>query len=214
MVNAAYLIAYLMKRNKIESASASSEMPIAIQERIESGRRRRRCNSCSPSRRYPRPTPSFQPAIHWHSSSFVFSRSLWVSVSFFMALRWWNGLTREVSDERRNANRDGESTHRVRRAGGVGPRATSSFAPANLFGGGDCDLRLEHPESPLDGDIEIHAAPRGKRTQRIHLLSSGERVGDGSRRGGVAKLDERRLPLDGLARGELLLQVRVDSKAP
>ncbi|MFN2604147.1 MAG: chromosome segregation protein SMC [Gemmatimonadaceae bacterium] len=45
-----------------------------------------------------------------------------------------------------------------------------------LFGGGECDLRLENPESPLEGDIEIHAAPRGKRTQRIHLLSSGERA--------------------------------------
>ena len=45
-----------------------------------------------------------------------------------------------------------------------------------LFGGGECDLRLENPDSPLDGDIEIHAAPRGKRTQRIHLLSSGERA--------------------------------------
>ena len=45
-----------------------------------------------------------------------------------------------------------------------------------LFGGGECDLRLENPESPLEGDIEIHASPRGKRTQRIHLLSSGERA--------------------------------------
>ncbi len=45
-----------------------------------------------------------------------------------------------------------------------------------LFGGGECDLRLEHPEAPLDCDIEIHASPRGKRTQRIHLLSSGERA--------------------------------------
>jgi chromosome segregation protein len=45
-----------------------------------------------------------------------------------------------------------------------------------LFGGGECDLRLENPDSPLEGDIEIHAAPRGKRTQRIHLLSSGERA--------------------------------------
>ncbi len=45
-----------------------------------------------------------------------------------------------------------------------------------LFGGGDCDLRLENPETPLEGDIEIHASPRGKRTQRIHLLSSGERA--------------------------------------
>ena len=45
-----------------------------------------------------------------------------------------------------------------------------------LFGGGECDLRLENPEAPLEGDIEIHASPRGKRTQRIHLLSSGERA--------------------------------------
>ena len=45
-----------------------------------------------------------------------------------------------------------------------------------LFGGGECDLRLENPEAPLECDIEIHASPRGKRTQRIHLLSSGERA--------------------------------------
>ncbi|MDO8500716.1 MAG: chromosome segregation protein SMC [Gemmatimonadaceae bacterium] len=45
-----------------------------------------------------------------------------------------------------------------------------------LFDGGECDLRLENAESPLEGDIEIHAAPRGKKTQRIHLLSSGERA--------------------------------------
>jgi chromosome segregation protein len=45
-----------------------------------------------------------------------------------------------------------------------------------LFGGGECDLKLENPETPLDCDIEIHASPRGKRTQRIHLLSSGERA--------------------------------------
>jgi chromosome segregation protein len=45
-----------------------------------------------------------------------------------------------------------------------------------LFGGGDCELRLEDPDRPLECDIEIHASPRGKRTQRIHLLSSGERA--------------------------------------
>ena len=45
-----------------------------------------------------------------------------------------------------------------------------------LFGGGECDLRLENPDKPLDCDIEIHASPRGKRTQRINLLSSGERA--------------------------------------
>jgi len=46
----------------------------------------------------------------------------------------------------------------------------------SLFGGGECDLRLENPDAPLDCDIEIHASPRGQRTQRIHLLSSGERA--------------------------------------
>jgi chromosome segregation protein len=45
-----------------------------------------------------------------------------------------------------------------------------------LFGGGDCDVRLENPDAPLECDIEIHASPRGKRTQRINLLSSGERA--------------------------------------
>ena len=45
-----------------------------------------------------------------------------------------------------------------------------------LCGGGECDLRLENPDAPLDCDIEIHASPRGKKTQRIHLLSSGERA--------------------------------------
>ena len=45
-----------------------------------------------------------------------------------------------------------------------------------LFGGGECDVRLADPDAPLDCDIEIHASPRGKKTQRIHLLSSGERA--------------------------------------
>jgi chromosome segregation protein len=45
-----------------------------------------------------------------------------------------------------------------------------------LFGGGECELRLADPENPLESEIDIHAAPRGKRTQRIHLLSSGERT--------------------------------------
>jgi chromosome segregation protein len=45
-----------------------------------------------------------------------------------------------------------------------------------LFGGGECELRLADPDDPLESEIDIHAAPRGKRTQRIHLLSSGERT--------------------------------------
>jgi chromosome segregation protein len=47
---------------------------------------------------------------------------------------------------------------------------------ASLFEGGQCDLWLEDPDDPLDAPIEISASPRGKRTQRIHLLSGGERA--------------------------------------
>jgi chromosome segregation protein len=45
-----------------------------------------------------------------------------------------------------------------------------------LFDGGSCDLTLTDPEDPLESDIEVSASPRGKRTQRIHLLSGGERA--------------------------------------
>lgn len=45
-----------------------------------------------------------------------------------------------------------------------------------LFEGGECDVRLVEEADPLESPIEIFAAPRGKRTQRIHLLSSGERA--------------------------------------
>ena len=45
-----------------------------------------------------------------------------------------------------------------------------------LFEGGECDVQLEDETDPLTSDIQIRAAPRGKRTQRIHLLSSGERA--------------------------------------
>jgi chromosome segregation protein len=45
-----------------------------------------------------------------------------------------------------------------------------------LFEGGECDLSLADSSDPLTSEIEIRAAPRGKRTQRIHLLSSGERA--------------------------------------
>jgi len=44
-----------------------------------------------------------------------------------------------------------------------------------LFGGGSCDVFLVDPGDPLESEIEIHAKPRGKKTERIHLLSAGER---------------------------------------
>ena len=46
----------------------------------------------------------------------------------------------------------------------------------SLFQGGECDVWLEDPDDPLDSPIEISASPRGKKTQRIHLLSGGERA--------------------------------------
>ena len=45
-----------------------------------------------------------------------------------------------------------------------------------LFEGGECEIRLEEPDDPLESPIEIIASPRGKRTVRIHLLSGGERA--------------------------------------
>jgi chromosome segregation protein len=46
----------------------------------------------------------------------------------------------------------------------------------SLFQGGECDLWLATPDDPLESAIEIQASPKGKRTQRIHLLSGGERT--------------------------------------
>jgi chromosome segregation protein len=45
-----------------------------------------------------------------------------------------------------------------------------------LFEGGEATLWLEDEEDPLESAIEIHASPRGKKTQRIDLLSGGERA--------------------------------------
>jgi chromosome segregation protein len=45
-----------------------------------------------------------------------------------------------------------------------------------LFEGGEADIWLQEPDDPLESPIEIHASPRGKRTQRIDLLSGGERA--------------------------------------
>jgi chromosome segregation protein len=45
-----------------------------------------------------------------------------------------------------------------------------------LFEGGEADIWLEDADDPLESPIEIHASPRGKRTQRIDLLSGGERA--------------------------------------
>jgi chromosome segregation protein len=45
-----------------------------------------------------------------------------------------------------------------------------------LFEGGEVDLWMEEDADPLESVIEIHASPRGKKTQRIDLLSGGERA--------------------------------------
>ena len=45
-----------------------------------------------------------------------------------------------------------------------------------LFEGGTADIWLTDPTDPLESGIEIHASPKGKRTQRIELLSGGERA--------------------------------------
>jgi len=45
-----------------------------------------------------------------------------------------------------------------------------------LFEGGEADIWLQEGEDPLEAPIEIHASPKGKKTQRIDLLSGGERA--------------------------------------
>ena len=45
-----------------------------------------------------------------------------------------------------------------------------------LFEGGEADIWLEDPDDPLESGVEIHASPEGKTTQRIDLLSGGERA--------------------------------------
>jgi chromosome segregation protein len=55
-------------------------------------------------------------------------------------------------------------------------RANFQITFQTLFEGGECDVKLEDQEDPLESPIEITASPRGKRTQRIHLLSGGERA--------------------------------------
>ena len=45
-----------------------------------------------------------------------------------------------------------------------------------LFEGGEADIWLADEDDPLESPVEIHASPRGKKTQRIDLLSGGERA--------------------------------------
>jgi len=46
----------------------------------------------------------------------------------------------------------------------------------DAFEGGEADIWLAEDADPLESPIEIHASPRGKKTQRIDLLSGGERA--------------------------------------
>ncbi|HSM37321.1 MAG TPA: AAA family ATPase [Longimicrobiales bacterium] len=55
-------------------------------------------------------------------------------------------------------------------------RANFKRTFVTLFEGGECDLWLADASDPLESPIEISASPRGKRTQRIDLLSGGERA--------------------------------------
>ena len=47
---------------------------------------------------------------------------------------------------------------------------------AELFQGGEADLRLENEEDPLESPVQISARPRGKRFLNITQLSGGEKA--------------------------------------
>jgi hypothetical protein len=51
-------------------------------------------------------------------------------------------------------------------------------------------------------------------TSALTLLAGGQLAGDRARRGDRLLIDEQRLPIDGMLRGELQVEVQVDSKAP
>jgi chromosome segregation protein len=55
-------------------------------------------------------------------------------------------------------------------------RANFREVHLRLFEGGEADIWLGEEEDPLESPIEIHASPHGKKTQRIDLLSGGERA--------------------------------------
>jgi chromosome segregation protein len=55
-------------------------------------------------------------------------------------------------------------------------RANFKTVHQRLFEGGEADIWLEDEDDPLESPIEIHASPEGKKTQRIELLSGGERA--------------------------------------
>ncbi len=59
----------------------------------------------------------------------------------------------------------------------AGARTNFQKVFETLFGSGSsCDVFLVDESDPLESEIEIVAKPRGKRTERIHLLSQGERA--------------------------------------
>ena len=55
-------------------------------------------------------------------------------------------------------------------------RESYQLVHRQLFEGGEADIWFAEGEDPLESPIEIHASPRGKKTQRIDLLSGGERA--------------------------------------
>jgi hypothetical protein len=84
-------------------------------------------------------------------------------------------------------------------------RLAASRPSDGLYGA----LFLNSPDLTRDGSDypELPASA-------LAMLAGGQGAGDVARKGGVTRLDERRLPMGGLMRGELLLQITIDSKAP
>lgn len=75
-----------------------------------------------------------------------------------------------------------------------------------LFGGGEATLELSQPERLLDSGVDIHVQVPGKKTQRLELLSGGERALSACaflfallkvKPSPVCVLDELDAPLDG-----------------
>jgi chromosome segregation protein len=95
----------------------------------------------------------------------------------------WDFLEKQVGDLRQAKQQLQETIDELNRTAGERFMETFNAARTNfqgvfteLFRGGEADVILTQPETPLESPIEIYARPRGKKFIGIRQLSGGERA--------------------------------------
>ncbi len=85
-------------------------------------------------------------------------------------------LTRAKDDLKATINRINTTARRMFHETFVKVRSNFQRVFAEMFQGGEADLRMENEDDPLETPIEISARPRGKRFLNITQLSGGEKA--------------------------------------